>query len=231
MAPRPGIYTPAGQRGEHARPGRGIDVSLPYGPSASHVAAAEWGRARPRGATCMRRRRRPALLRASLPVRGACTCTCGCGAQSGADRTRSGVPGVGQPPRPIGARRVAGLARIDRLPGYYCWRLRAGPGLATGRHQAVVTGGGRWLCSVFICYPVHAPRPYRMHVHMHADRPAGRPWSYVHARGSKACMHGGARMDGSIGQCNSITGTRRGGQDVVGLTVAAARLRCMTHVT
>jgi hypothetical protein len=56
MAPRPGIYTPAGQRGEHARPGRGIDV-----------AAAEWGRARPRGATCMRRRRPgPALLRSQV---------------------------------------------------------------------------------------------------------------------------------------------------------------------
>jgi hypothetical protein len=67
---------------------------------------------------------------------------------------------------------------------------------------------------------VHAPRPYRMHVHVHADRPAGRPWSYVHARGSKACMHG-SRIDGSIGQCKSITVTRRGSQDVVVFTVVA----------
>jgi hypothetical protein len=188
MAPRPGIYTPAGQRGEHARPGRGIDVSLPYGPSASHVAAAEWGRARPRGATCMRRRRRPALLRASLPVRGACTCTCGCGAQSGADRTRSGVPGVGQPPRPIGARRVAGLARIDRLPGYYCWRLRAGPGLATGRHQAVVTG--RWLLFGVRMLPRACMLPVHtacMCMCMPTDRPAGHGLTCMHVDPKHAC--------------------------------------------
>lgn len=202
-------------------------MSLPYGRLGAHVAAVEWGaraatRRYLRGST---RRPGPALLRASLPVRGACTCTCGCGAQSGADGTRSGVPGVGQPPRPIGARRVAGLAltgrRIDRLPGYYCWRLRAGPGLATGRHQAVVTGG--WLLFGVRMLPRACMLPVHtacMCMCMPTGRPAGRPWSYVHARGSKACMHG-SRIDGSIGQCNSITVTRRGSQDVVVFTVVA----------
>lgn len=177
-------------------------MSLRYGRSDPHVAAVEWGA---RAATrrlqlhpaYMRRRRRrrrrpgPAGFVASLPEVVLCAlcsaCTCGC-----------------QVPR---ARRPGGTRRAWRPPG---GQLAASNRGSPRRRRLNFTGRrigsrGDIACRAWTRHRPRARRRRRMvivqcfykfvptcspSIHtacMCACMHAGRPWSYVHARGSETC--------------------------------------------